>query len=58
VAGFVDLNRAVNGVLDTFPDEVEAALEGGFYLSNCGMDCVVDGLEELCDLTGYRFSSE
>ena len=47
---FVDLGRAVESVLDAFPDEEEAALEGGFSLSNRGMDRVVDSLEELSDL--------
>jgi hypothetical protein len=50
VAGFVDLSRPVDGVLDAFPDEIEAALEGGFYLSNRGVGGVVDGVEELRDL--------
>ena len=37
-------------MLDAFPDEVEAALKGGFYLSNRGMNRVVDRIEQLDDL--------
>jgi hypothetical protein len=33
--------------LDAFLDEVEAALESGFYLSNRGMNGIIDCLEEL-----------
>lgn len=54
MAGFIDLNRAVDSVLDAFPDEIEAALNSGFYLSNRGMDGVVDGVEELSDLVDAK----
>jgi hypothetical protein len=37
-------------MLDTLPDEVETALKGGLYLSNGGVDRIVDCVEELCDL--------
>ena len=50
MAGFIDLGRAVDGVLDTFPDEGEAALKGGFSLSQCRVDSIVDGIEQLGDL--------
>ena len=32
------------------PDEIEAALESGFYLSNRGVSGIVDGVEQLSDL--------
>ena len=50
LAGFVDLSRPVDSVLDAFPDEIEAALESGFYLSNRGVSGIVDGVEQLSDL--------
>jgi len=50
VAGFVYQGRAVDAVLDTHPDEVEVAFERGFYLSNRGMNRVVDRFEQLGDL--------
>ena len=37
-------------MLDTFPDEGEAALKGGFSLSQCRVDSIVDGIEQLGDL--------
>ena len=45
MTGFVDLSRPVDGVLDALPDETEVALEGDFYLSDRGMDGIVDGVE-------------
>ena len=54
MAGFVDLCWAVDGVLDAFPDEVEAAFERGFYLSNRGRDGIIDSLEELPDLVDAK----
>jgi hypothetical protein len=54
VPGFVDLSWAVDGVLDAFPDEGEAALESGFSLSNRGMNGIVDGVEELPDLVNAK----
>lgn len=50
MAGFVNLGWSVDSVLDTLPDEVEAALEDCFYLSNGGMDRIVDCIKELCNL--------
>lgn len=50
MAGFVDLRWPVDGVLDAFLDEIEAAFGRSFYLSNRGMNRVVDGIEELGDL--------
>lgn len=50
MSGFVDLGWAVDGVSDAFPDEGEAALESGFFLSNRGMDNIISDIEELCDL--------
>ena len=32
------------------PDEIEAALESGFYLSNRGVNGIIDGVEQLSDL--------
>ena len=48
--GFINLSGVIDGVLDAFPDEVEAALKGGFYLSNRGVNCVIDRVEELGNL--------
>jgi hypothetical protein len=36
--------------LDACPDEGEAALKGGFHLTDGRVDRVVDGLEKLSDL--------
>jgi len=36
--------------LQTFPEEVEAALEGGFHLTDSGVDGIVNFLEELSNL--------
>jgi len=40
--------------LDAFPDEVEAALEGGFYLSDSRVDGIVDGFEQLGELVDAK----
>ena len=50
MAGFVDLGWAVSILLEICPDEVEAALKGGFHLTDGRMNRIVDGLEELGDL--------
>lgn len=50
VDDFVDLGWAIDSVLDAFPDEIEATFERGFYISNRGVDGIVDGFEQLCDL--------
>lgn len=50
MAGFVGLIWAVDGVLAALPDEVEAALKGGFYLSNRVLNRVVDRFGQLGDL--------
>ena len=50
LAGFVDLGRAVDGVLDAFPDEGEATFERGFSLSQRRVNGVVDRFEQLGDL--------
>lgn len=56
VAGFVDLGGAIDGALDAFPDEGEAALKGGFSFSQGGVDGVVDRVEQLCDLVNAEES--
>ena len=49
-AGFVDLRDSLDGVLDTLPDEGEAAFKCGFPLAELGVDRIVAGLEQLSDL--------
>jgi len=56
MTGFIDLGGAIDGVLDAFPDEGEAALEGGFSLSQRRVDGVVDRVEQLCDLVNAEES--
>ena len=50
LAGFVDLGWTVTTFLHMCPDEVEAALKGGFHLSDSCMDDIVGGPEELSNL--------
>jgi hypothetical protein len=54
VAGFVNLGWAVNTVLETLLDGGEAALKGDFYLSNRGVDGVIDCVEELGELVNAQ----
>lgn len=50
MAGFADLSWTVDSVLDVLPDEAEAAFQRGFYLSNRGVNRIVDRFEELGNL--------
>jgi hypothetical protein len=50
LTGFFELGGTVYRVLDACPDEGEAALKGGFHLTDGRVDRVVDGLEKLSDL--------
>jgi hypothetical protein len=56
VSGLVNLCWAVDGVLDTFPDEGEAAFERGFslLLSNRGMNGIVDCVKKLRNLVDAK----
>lgn len=54
LSGFVNLDWAVDGVLDAFPDEGEAALESDFFLSNRGMDGIINDIEEPYDLVDAK----
>ena len=54
LACFVDLRWAVSALLELCPGEVEAALKGGFHLTDGRMNRIVDGLEELCDLVDAK----
>ena len=48
------MSRAVNVFLEAYTDEVEAALKGGFYLTDGCMNRIVDGLKELGDLVDVK----
>ena len=41
-------------MFDAFLDEIEAALKSGFYLSNRGVNGIVDGVEQLSDLVDAK----
>jgi len=48
------LRDSFDSVLDSLPDEGEAALKGGFPLAELGVDCIVARIEQLSDLVDAK----